>query len=137
MDIDTDPLGDQIASSPPSVEPEELTLPTNMFLRPIYPTRAPLDSTQAGESPSSDPLSKRGDLFTPLTRTNQVPQATPAEPQKQLHSLKRARLAIGDHQTSDFDFEFGPSARLNLNKVQDLVFKARDVLVKAYTALTN
>lgn len=131
MDIDTDPPESQIGSSPPTDALEEPTLPTNAFLHPIHPIRAPLASIYAGGSPSSDPLSKRGDVFTPVARTNQRPQAT-AEPQ----SNKRARMDQ-NNLSSDFDFDFGPSTRPNLNKVQDLVYKARDLLVEAYTASAN
>jgi hypothetical protein len=130
MDIDSEALRapeSVFPSSPPDIGSPEPTLPP-----PLEKTIANTISRSQTVGPSradssSDPISKeRGNFSFPKSA-----RATPVEPQGKRQRTEQAR----DLPSEDmFGPTFTPSTE---NKAQDLIYRARDLLIEAYSASTN
>ena len=130
MDIDSEARGAPepvFPSSPPDTGSPEPTLPPLLeqtITDPIFRSQT-LGTTSADSS--SDPISKeRGNFSFPKSA-----RATPAEPQGKRQRTEQARdLPSGEI--------FGPTSIPSTeNKAQDLIYRARDLLIEAYSASTN
>jgi hypothetical protein len=130
MDIDSEapraPESD-FPSSPSNIDSPEPTLPPLLeqtITNNIFSPQA-LGTTNADSS--SDPISQeRGKAFRQASA-----RATPAEPQGKRQRTEQARdLPSGEI----FRPTSVPSTK---NKAQDLIYRARDLLIEAYSASTN